>query len=254
MQDTGSKLFRVAVAGAKGRMGSETVRAVQSAADMILVAEIVRGGDTAASLEETRPDVLVEFSVPEGVMANVRSALAARVIPLIGTTGISSDDRDEIAALSAEYETPALIAPNFALGAVLLMRFASEAARYLPDVEIIEMHHERKLDAPSGTAARTAEMIAEARRESGMTGKKSPEGTFETVPGARGGNVAGIPIHSVRLPGFVASQEVIFGAAGQRLSLRHDSTDRASFMPGVLLAIRKAHTLSGLVIGLENVL
>jgi 4-hydroxy-tetrahydrodipicolinate reductase len=134
------------------------------------------------------------------------------------------------------------------------MRFAAEAARYLPDVEIIEMHHERKLDAPSGTAARTAEMIAQARSESGAVATGSPEGVFETAPGARGGTVSAIPVHSIRLPGYVASQEVIFGAAGQRLSLRHDSTDRTSFMPGVLLAIRKARTLSGLVVGLENLL
>lgn len=254
MQDTPTKLFRVAVAGAKGRMGSETVRAVQNTPDMTVVAEINRGDDMAAFLSETRPEILVEFSIPESVMDNVRRALSARVIPLIGTTGISSTDRDEIAALCSQYETPALIAPNFALGAVLLMRFAAEAARYLPDVEIIEMHHERKLDAPSGTAARTAEMIAQSRSESGVVAKGSPTEAFETALGARGGTVAGVPVHSIRLPGYVASQEVIFGAAGQRLSLRHDSTDRASFMPGVLLAIRKAQTLSGLVIGLENLL
>lgn len=235
-------------------MGSETVRAVRDASDMTVVGEIHRGDDLAAILSDVRPDVLVEFSVPESVMDNVRVTLAARVIPIIGTTGISEDDRREMALLCEEHETPALIAPNFALGAVLMMRFAAEAARYLPDVEIIEMHHERKLDAPSGTAARTAEMIARSRDASGITAKGSPPGTFETATGARGGTVAGVPVHSLRLPGYVASQEVIFGAPGQRLSLRHDSTDRTSFMPGVLLAIRKARTLSGLVIGLENVL
>ncbi|MBC8139076.1 MAG: 4-hydroxy-tetrahydrodipicolinate reductase [Fibrella sp.] len=254
MQDTPDKPLRVAVAGAKGRMGSETVRAVQAAPDMILVAELHRGDDLNRLLAETRPDILVEFSVPESVMENVRAALSGRVIPLIGTTGISGGGRDEIAALCERYETPALIAPNFALGAVLMMRFAAEAARYMPDVEIIEMHHERKLDAPSGTASRTAEMIAQARNESGVVAKGTPGGAFETAPGARGGTVAGVPIHSVRLTGYVASQEVIFGALGQRLSLRHDSTDRTSFMPGVLLAIRRARTLSGLVVGLENLL
>lgn len=254
MQDTQTTPFRVAVAGARGRMGSETVRAVGDAPDMTLVAEINRGDDVLSLLRSEQPDVLVEFSVPESVMGNVRTALSARIVPLIGTTGIGDAEREEIASLCAQYQTPALIAPNFALGAVLLMRFAAEAARYLPDVEIIEMHHERKLDAPSGTAARTAEMIARSRAESGTVARSLPEGAFETAPGARGGRVAGVPIHSIRLPGYVASQEVIFGAPGQRLSLRHDSTDRASFMPGVLLAIRNARNLSGLVVGLENLL
>ena len=245
---------RVAVAGAGGRMGSETVRAVAGAADMHVVAEIRRGNDVVAVLRESRPDVLVDFSVPESVMGNVRAALSARVTVLIGTTGLTESDRAEIAALCDTHDTPALFAPNFALGAVLLMRFAADAARFLPDVEIIEMHHERKLDAPSGTAARTAERIAAARADAGLVPTPTPETAFETATGARGGTVAGVSVHSVRLPGFVASQEVIFGGHGERLSLRHDSTDRVSFMPGVLLAIRKARTLRGFVIGLENLL
>ncbi len=254
MNDSSTGIIRVAVAGATGKMGIETVRAVTDAPDMAVVTRIARGDDVAALIGESRPDVMVEFSVGAGVMGNVRAALAARVIPLIGATGLSDANRAEIAALCEAHDTAALIAPNFALGAVLLMRFAAEAARYLPDVEIIEMHHGSKLDAPSGTATRTAEMIARARDESGMRPEATPTGALETVPGARGGRLLGIPIHSVRLPGYVASQEVIFGAAGQRLSLRHDSTDRSSFMPGVLLAIRAARSLSGLVTGLENLL
>lgn len=249
-----TQAVRVAVTGARGRMGCEVVRAVTAADDMVVAAEINRGDDLTTAIAASRPDVLVEFSVPEAVMANVRVALAARVIPLIGTTGLSEADRAEITALCAANDTPALLAPNFALGAVLLMRFAAEAARYLPDVEIIELHHERKLDAPSGTAARTAELIAAARREANLTAKGTLPGAFESATGARGGMVEEVPVHSVRLPGYVASQEVLFGAMGQRLSLRHDSTDRTSFMPGVLLAIRKRHDLSGLVIGLENLL
>jgi 4-hydroxy-tetrahydrodipicolinate reductase len=202
MQESSTKTFRVAVAGAKGRMGSETVRAVSDASDMVVVAEIQRGDDLATTLSDTRPDVLVEFSIPESVMANVRAALAARVIPIIGTTGISDSDRREIVTLCARHETPALIAPNFALGAVLMMRFAAEAARYLPDVEIIEMHHERKLDAPSGTAARTAEMVARSREESGMVAKGTPSGTFETAQGARGGMVAGVSRSLAPPPGL----------------------------------------------------
>ena len=244
--------IRVAVSGAKGRMGQEVVRAVGGADDMVLVAQTDQGDDLALALRESRPDALVDFTVPEAAMPNLRAALAARVVPLVGTTGLSPTDLDEVRRLCDEHGTAALIAPNFALGAVLMMRFAQEAARYLPDVEIIEMHHEKKVDAPSGTAAKTAEMIVEARTEAA---RGDAPGAFEKYPGARGGLAPGdIRVHSVRLPGFVASQEVIFGGPGQRLSLRHDSIDRASFMPGVLLAVRRARDLSGLVYGLENLL
>jgi 4-hydroxy-tetrahydrodipicolinate reductase len=247
-------------------MGREVVRAVAAEPDMRVVgavdlaaasgtgneAEIPIVADLRAALADTRPDVMVDFTVPEAALPNIRTALEARVIPLVGTTGLSSSDLDEVRRLCEAHATPALIAPNFAIGAVLLMRFAQEAARYLPDVEILEMHHEKKLDAPSGTAARTAELIAEARQANPAP---TPPGAFEKFAGSRGGRAAGdIPVHSLRLPGFVASQEVIFGAPGQRLSLRHDSIDRASFMPGVVLAIRRARALSGLVVGLENLL
>jgi 4-hydroxy-tetrahydrodipicolinate reductase len=244
---------RVLVAGAAGRMGREVVRAVSAEPDMEVVAPLERGDDLADALRAARPDVMVDFTVPESVMGNVRAALRAGVVPLVGTTGIQEADLAELRALCDETGTACLIAPNFAIGAVLLMRFAREAARYMPDVEVIEMHHERKLDAPSGTALRTAEMIAEGRTGAPLP---APSGAFETAPGARGGRApAGdIPVHSVRLPGFVASQEVIFGAPGQRLSLRHDSIDRASFMPGVVLAVRRARDLRGLVYGLENLL
>jgi 4-hydroxy-tetrahydrodipicolinate reductase len=243
---------RVLVTGAKGRMGQEVVRAVTGAQDMEIVAQADQGDDLRAILRDARPDVMVDFTVPEAVKENIRAALEAKVVPIVGTTGMGPDDVAEVRSLCEQHDTAALIAPNFAIGAVLLMRFAVEAARYLPDVEIIEMHHERKVDAPSGTAAKTAEMIA-AAAERPPVGDAA--GAFEKYPGARGGKAPGdIRIHSVRLPGFVASQEVIFGGPGQRLSLRHDSIDRASFMPGVLLAIRKAPTLTGLVYGLENLL
>ena len=255
--------IRVAVAGAAGRMGQEVVRAVGAEGDMEVVAAVDREAgisvhgvrtttDLAAALRDSGASVLVDFTVPDAAMPNIRTALCAKVIPIVGTTGFSPEDLEEVRHLCEEQATAALIAPNFAIGAVLMMRFAAEAARYLPDVEIIEMHHERKVDAPSGTAAKTAEMIAEARVASPQG---DAPGAFEKFAGARGGRGAGgIPIHSVRLPGFVASQEVIFGGAGQRLSLRHDSIDRACFMPGVVLAIRSARTLSGLVYGLENLL
>jgi 4-hydroxy-tetrahydrodipicolinate reductase len=245
-------LIRVLVTGAKGRMGQEVVRAVTDAPDMEVAAQVDQGDDLLTAFRDARPSVMVDFTVPEAVKANIRAALEARVTPIVGTTGLGPDDLNEIRALCETQGTPALIAPNFALGAVLLMRFAAEAARYFPDAEIIEMHHERKVDAPSGTAAKTAEMIAAAAARPPVG---EPPGAFEKFAGSRGGRAAGeIRVHSVRLPGFVASQEVIFGGPGQRLSLRHDSIDRASFMPGVLLAIRRAGSLSGLVYGLENLL
>lgn len=230
--------IRVLVAGAKGRMGREVVRALGDEPDMTIAAQVDASDDLAQALVAARPAVMVDFTVPSAALANVRAALAARVVCVVGTTGLSPADLGEIAGLCRAHDTAALVAPNFAIGAVLLMRFAREAALYLPDVEIVEMHHEKKIDAPSGTAARTAELIAQART-------KTP---------ARGGAAGVVPIHSIRLPGFVASQEVIFGGPGQRLSLRHDSIDRASFMPGVVLAVRKASHLRGLVVGLENLL
>ncbi len=238
-------------------MGRETVAAVRAEADLELVAEINRGDTLADVLAATKPAVLVDFSVPDSIVDSIETALIAGVVPVVGTTGLSPSDLAIVRELCCRYETGALIAPNFAVGAILLMRFARDAARYLHDAEIIEMHHEKKRDAPSGTASKTAEMIAEGRAEALPTAL--PDGAYETLPGARGGNGAGdIPIHSVRLPGFVASQMVIFGGPGQTLTLRHDSLDRKSFMPGVLLAIRHAPVLAAnggdLVYGLENLL
>ena len=247
----------VAVAGAAGRMGRETVAAVQAEADMELVAEIGRGDDLAGILASKKPTVLVIFSVSDSLVDNIEAALMNGVVPIIGTTGLSQSDIAIVRELCCQYETGALIAPNFALGAVLLMRFAKEAAKYMPDAEIIEMHHEQKRDAPSGTATKTAELIAEGRAE--MTPTALPADAYEKLAGARGGKGEGdVPIHSVRLPGFIASEMVIFGGPGQTLTLRHDSIDRQSFMPGVLLAIRQAPTLAAnggdLVYGLENLL
>ncbi len=250
-------IITVAVAGAAGRMGREAVEAVRAEADMELVAEISRGDTLADILAAKKPNVLVDFSVPDSIVDNIETALINGVVPIIGTTGLSQSDIAIVRELCCQYELGALIAPNFAIGAILLMRFARDAARYLPDAEIIEMHHEKKLDAPSGTAAKTAEMIAEGRAE--LVPTALPADAFEKIPGARGGRGAGdVPIHSVRLPGFVASQMVIFGGSGQTLTLRHDSIDRKSFMPGVILAIRQAPILAAnggdLVYGLENLL
>jgi len=247
----------VAVSGARGRMGQEVVQAVSEAPDLSLVAQADMGDNLADALAQARPVALVDFTVPEAVMGNIETALAHGVVPIVGTTGLSPDDIAQVRDLCRRHKTGALIAPNFAIGAILMMRFAQEAARYLPDAEIIEMHHERKLDAPSGTAAKTAEMIAAGRRQATPTAL--PPDAFEKMPGARGAKAAGdVPVHSVRLPGFVASQMVIFGGLGQTLTLRHDSLDRKSFMPGVLLAVRHAPALAAnggeLVYGLENLL
>ena len=247
----------VAVSGALGRMGREVVTAVRAEADLLLVAEVDRGDDLMDALGRTNPVALVDFSVPEAVMGNIEAALKARIVPIVGTTGLSPADVDDVRDLCRRHDCGALIAPNFAIGALLMMQFARLAAKHMPDAEIIEMHHEKKLDAPSGTAAKTAEMIAEGRANA--VPRPLPADAFEKIPGSRGGKGVGdVPIHSVRLPGFIASQMVIFGGQGQTLTLRHDSIDRKSFMPGVILAVRHAPALvtngGELVYGLEHLL
>ena len=273
----GADVIRVAVSGAAGRMGREVVRAVQAAEGLLLVAAIDHhevgtdvgpaagiaatgvhiGNDLEAEFVRHKPGVLVDFTLPDSVLANLRTALMLGVSPVVGTTGLSLDDLSGLDTLARAKGIGAFVAPNFAIGAVLMMQFAAQAAKYLPDVEIIELHHDRKLDSPSGTALLTAQKIAEARLAANVVPLTVPEGMVEKAPGARGARnvVTGdVPIHSVRLPGFVAHQEVIFGGQGQVLTLRHDSIDRGSFMPGVLLAVRKVRALTGLVIGLENLL
>ena len=221
-------MIRVAVSGAAGRMGSTTCAAVEGADDMELVARIdpSLAVELAEALSEHRPDVLVDFSVPASAVANIRTAVAAGVHVVVGTTGF---DLDELRGLQG---ANIFVAPNFAIGAVLMMMFAAEAARHMRGAEIIELHHDRKLDAPSGTAALTAQRMHEAVPE-----RPAP------------------PIHSVRLPGLVAHQEVILGDVGQTLTIRHDSLERESFMPGVLLAVRAVGSLEEpLVVGLERLL
>ena len=206
-------------------MGREAVAAIQAESDLALVAEIERDDNLAEILAAAKPAVLVDFSVPDSIVGSIETALQNGVVPIVGTTGLSPADVAHVRELCRRYKRGALIAPNFAIGALLMMRFARDAARYLPDAEIIEMHHEKKLDAPSGTSAKTAEMIAEGRAD--MLPTALPADAVEKIAGSRGGKGAGdVPIHSVRLPGFVASQMVIFGGPGQTLTLRHDSIDR----------------------------
>jgi 4-hydroxy-tetrahydrodipicolinate reductase len=206
--------------------------------------------DVLDTLLQAETEVAVDFTRPDVVMDNVRWAIDHGVHIVVGTSGVGPPQLDEIASLLEDEgnDSHVIVVPNFAIGAVLMQRFAAEAARYLPAAEIIELHHDRKVDAPSGTALSTAERLAKARRE----GWEGPEG--ENVHGVRGGESDGVRIHSVRLPGLVAHQEIIFGGPGQTLTIRHDSMDRESFMPGVLLAIKQVATRRGLTVGLEPLL
>ena len=259
-------MIEVIVTGAAGRMGREVVRAVTAADGMRVAAAVdtsggatavddgaggavAVSGDLAAALRGAGPRVLVDFTVPAAVEKNVAAALAAGVHCVVGTTGVSQDRWREMSA-AAPKDVCLFVAPNFAIGAVLMMRFAQTAARYMPSVEVIELHHDRKLDAPSGTALRTASLIAMARAQAPV----SPGRETEVAPCARGALVESVSVHSVRLPGLMAHQEVIFGGVGQTLTIRHDSIDRTSFMPGVVLAVGEVVSRSGLVVGLEELM
>jgi 4-hydroxy-tetrahydrodipicolinate reductase len=261
-------MIRVLVSGAGGKMGGEVVKAVAEAEGMEVVAAVDPGvagclirrgdgehieclGNLASAIASSKPDVMVDFTHPTAVEGNLRVALAAGVDCVVGTTGISEEKLAELAELAPE-GTALFFAPNFAVGAVLMMQFAEQAARYMPHVEITELHHDRKADAPSGTAIRTARMIAAARSEVPATPGRDTE--LPGMQGARGAIVDGVHVHSVRLPGLTAHQEVLFGGQGQTLTIRHDSNDRTSFMPGVVLACRNVGAHSGLIVGLEKLM
>ena len=243
-------MTRVAVIGAAGRMGSTVCAAVESAGGMELVGRYDAGDD----LDDLGgADVVVEFSVPEAAPANVAHCVARGIDVVVGTTGWSDERLATLEAQVADHPgVGVLIAPNFAIGAILMMAFAEKAARFYESVEVIELHHPNKVDAPSGTAARTARLIGAARAEAGLG--SVPDATTEDPDGARGARVDGIPVHSVRLRALVAHQEVLFGGEGEVLTLRHDSFDRSSFMPGVLEAIRKVGDHPGVTVGLEHYL
>jgi 4-hydroxy-tetrahydrodipicolinate reductase len=240
---------RVLVVGAEGRVGRFVVEGVRNAPDLELAGGVDLGDDLARALVDARPDVAVDFTVPDAVFGNVTAVLEKGVHAVVGTTGLSEEQLSRLDALARENGRCCLVAPNFALGAVLMMRFAEEAARHLPWCEVVERHHEAKLDAPSGTAGMTARRIAKARAEAPVPGEET-----ESAPGARGGRVEGVPVHSLRLPGSLAHQEVLFGGPGETLTLRHDTLSREVFVPGVLLAVRRAPEFTGLVRGLEPVL
>ncbi len=262
--------IKVTVAGAKGKMGQEVIKMIESDQKLLLTGCLDRTldgvdvGDTLFNkrngilfynniekmFQHVEADVLVDFTTPFTVKQHASIALRFGISPVIGTTGLTEEDLTDLDKLCETYNRGAVVAPNFAIGAVLMMKFAAQAAKYLPDVEIIEMHHDQKLDSPSGTALKTAQLITQERV------KKTQGHPNESVQldGSRGANYEGMRIHSVRLPGYVAHQQVIFGGIGQTLTLRHDSIHRQSFMPGVNLAIKEVGKLKQLIYGLEHLL
>ncbi|MFE9041341.1 4-hydroxy-tetrahydrodipicolinate reductase [Streptomyces sp. NPDC012421] len=246
-----SKL-RVAVLGARGRIGSEAVKAVEAAEDMELVAALGRG-DELETLAEKGAQVVVELTTPDSVMANLEYCVGHGIHAVVGTTGWTEDRLARLDGwLAASPATGVLIAPNFSIGAVLTMKFAQLAAPYFESVEVVELHHPNKVDAPSGTATRTAQLIAKARAEAGLG--PQPDATATALDGARGADVDGVPVHAVRLRGLLAHQEVLLGGEGETLTVRHDSLHHASFMPGVLLGARRVVSTPGLTFGLEHFL
>lgn len=244
--------LRVGVLGAAGRMGSQVCRAVEGADDLELVAAL-DAGDDLRCLVSSGAQAVVDFTTPSSVMGNLEFCIEAGLHTVVGTTGFTQARLDTLRRLLAD--TPGVgcvVAANFGIGAILMMRFAALAAPYFESVEIVELHHPDKVDAPSGTAARTAGLIAAARAEAGLP--PVPDATAEGLPGARGAQVDGIAVHAVRLRGLVAHQEVLFGGVGEQLTIRHDSFDRVSFMPGVLLALRAVGDRPGLTLGVEELL
>lgn len=262
-------MINILVNGACGRMGQAVVKTVIEDEELNLVAAVdIVGGKDAGELvglntngvivetdlkeaiSSKKPQVMVDFTRPDVVFNSAKTALELKVAPVIGTTGLTDEQKKELEKIAKENDTPIFIAPNFAIGAVLMMLMSKQAAKYLPNVEIIELHHDKKLDAPSGTAVQTAEMIKEVRKSM----KQGHPDEKEKLQGARGAEVDGMHIHSVRLPGLVAHQQVIFGGLGETLTIRHDSMDRTSFMPGVALACKKVLGLKGMTIGLDKIM
>ncbi|ABM13188.1 MULTISPECIES: 4-hydroxy-tetrahydrodipicolinate reductase [Mycolicibacterium] len=242
--------MRVGVLGARGKVGATMVAGVEAADDLTFTTG-VDAGDSLSALVDSDTEVVIDFTHPSVVMDNLKFLIDNGIHAVVGTTGFTDERLDQVREwLAATPGASVLIAPNFAIGAVLSMHFAQQAAKYFESVEVIELHHPHKADAPSGTAMRTARLIAEARK--GMP--PNPDATSTGLDGARGADVDGVPVHSVRLAGLVAHQEVLFGTMGETLTIRHDSIDRTSFVPGVLLAVRKIRERPGLTIGIEPLL
>lgn len=243
-------MIKVGVLGARGRMGAEVVNAVKASPDYDLVAALDLG-DSLDQLVSSGAQVVVDFTTPDSVMANLEFLISHGIHAVVGTTGFDEKRTATLKSLSTAHpQVGILIAPNFAIGAVLMMEFAAKAAKYFESAEIIELHHPNKVDAPSGTAARTASLISDARKLANLP--PMPDATSTSLDGARGALVGDVPIHSVRLRGLIAHQEVLFGGPGEALSIRHDSLDRAGFMPGVLLGIKSVISKPGVTFGLEH--
>jgi 4-hydroxy-tetrahydrodipicolinate reductase len=243
-------MINVGVLGARGRMGAEVVNAVNASPDCELVAALDLG-DSLDQLVSSGAHVVVDFTTPDAVMANLEFLISHGIHAVVGTTGFDDKRMATLKSLSSAHpQVGILIAPNFAIGAVLMMEFAAKAAQYFESSEIIELHHPNKVDAPSGTAARTADLISKARKEAGLAAM--PDATTSSLDGARGALVGDVPVHSVRLRGLIAHQEVLFGGPGETLTIRHDSLDRAGFMPGVLLGIKSVISRPGVTFGLEH--
>ncbi len=260
---------KIIVSGARGKMGEEVVKLVNRTDNFDLVgavdvtdigedingllglqgAEVLIESELEKSIAANEPNVIVDFTTPGVVMENIKTAIDKEVNIIVGTTGITEADLENIKDLNQAGNSKIIIAPNFAIGAILMMQFAKKAAKFMDHVEITELHHDAKIDAPSGTAIKTAELI-----KTNLENKENKVEEIEKIPGARGGNLDGINIHSIRLPGLVAHQEVIFGGLGQTFKLRHDSINRESFMPGVKLAIEKLDEIEGVVYGLDNLI
>jgi 4-hydroxy-tetrahydrodipicolinate reductase len=243
-------MIRVGVFGSHGRMGAEVCRAVERSPDLELVAAIDLGHDRKPA---EAAQVIVDFTHPDAVMDNLSWCVDHRIHAVVGTTGFTEERLDQLRAMLADHDgVGVLVAPNFSVGAVLMMHFAEQAAAFYESAEIIELHHPGKVDAPSGTAANTARRIASARSAAALA--PPPDATVQELPGARGAQIDGIRVHGIRLRGLVAHQEVLFGAEGETLTIRHDSLDRVSFMPGVIAAVRAISTRPGLTVGIEPIL
>lgn len=244
--------IKVGVLGARGRMGQDVCNAIEAAADLELVAR-VDVGDDLQELSAAAAEVVVDFTTPDAVLHNLSWCMQHGIHTVVGTTGWDTARYDSVRQqLAGHPEVGVLIAPNFAIGAVLLMKFAEQASAYYESVEIVELHHPNKVDAPSGTARSTAQRIAFARNAAGLGAQ--PDATTQMLEGARGASVDGVPVHAVRLRGLLAHEEVLFGNVGETLTVRHDSLDRSSFMPGVLLGVRNIASRPGLTIGLDSFL
>lgn len=241
--------INILINGAFGKMGIETVKAVENDSELVLVGKGGRENDLKQLIETTQPDVVIDFTAPDVAFANTLTIIEAGKHPVIGTTGFSEQQIEQLGTLCQQKKIGAIIAPNFAIGVILMMRFASQAIRYFPHAEIIESHHDTKLDAPSGTAIKTAQMMLQNREE--HLAKKSLK---ETLAGSRGADYQGIAIHAVRLPGLLGHQMVMFGGTGELLTIKHDTTDRKCFMAGILLACKKVMDLNELVYGLEHLI